>query len=216
MPLVSASATSRRGQRAATPRQGDQRERAILDAVRTLLERTPFADLTIGQIARAAGVPRTSLYFYFADKTQILMVLYSEVLAEMSAELERWFADPDRHADPWSRASVAAAVTIARRNAHIVRAALDNRGAHPELDGALNTYFDRAVGRSSQIIARERAAGLAPSSGPSPDAIARALMHMTLHSIHELLRTGGDEAEAETLIETLTALWGRGVGTDPA
>jgi AcrR family transcriptional regulator len=213
---VSAPATSRRGQRDAKPRQGERRERAILDATRTLLSEIPFSDLTIEKIATTAGVSRSSLYFYFADKAQILLLLYSEVLEEMSAELERWFEDPDKHAEPWSRASIAAAVTVARRNANVVCAALDSRGSHLAIDAAFNQYFDRAVDRSAALVERERAAGLAPSSGPPAQALARALMHMTLHSIHELLRTGGSASDAEEMIDTLTVLWARGVGTDPA
>ena len=213
---MAASATSRRGQRDATPRQGDRREQAILDATRTLLAGAPFSDLTIEQIATAAGVARSSFYFYFADKAQILLVLYADVLEEMSAELERWFADPAKHAEPWSRASITAAVTVALRNANIVCAALDSRGAHPEIDQALSMYFDRVVERCTLLIERERADGLAPSTGPSAHALARALMHMTLHSIHELLRAGASAADADELIDTLTALWARGVGSEPA
>jgi AcrR family transcriptional regulator len=212
---VSATA-SRRAQRDAKPRQGDRREQAILDATRSLLTDVPFAELTIGQIAESAGVPRSSLYFYFADKVQILLVLYGEVLAEMSAELDRWFADPSAHTDPWSRVSITAAVTVARRNANVVRAALDGLGTNAAIDQVWNTYFDRAVERSALIIERERAAGLAPASGPSAEALARALMHMTLHSIHEMLRAGARAADAAELIETLTVLWARGVGTEPA
>jgi TetR/AcrR family transcriptional regulator, ethionamide resistance regulator len=213
---VSAPATSRRGQREAKPRQGDRREQAILDAARTLLADTPLSDLTIEQIATAAGVSRSSFYFYFADKAQILLVLYSDVLEEMSAELERWFADPAKHAQPWSRASIRAAVTIARRNANVVCSALDSLGTNPEIDQVWNLYLDRAVSRSTLLIERERVAGLAPATGPPAHAIARALMHMTLHSIHELLRAGASAADAEKLIDTLTVLWARGVGTDPA
>jgi len=213
---VSAPATSRRGQRDAKPRQGDRRERTILDTTRALLADVPFSDLTIEQIATAAGVSRSSLYFYFADKAQIILLLYAEVLEEMSAALERWFADPDKHAEPWSRASINAAVTVARRNANVVCAALDSRGSNLEIDRAFNQYFDRAISRSAALIERERAAGLAPSCGPPAEALARALMHMTLHSIHELLRNGGSSADAKALIETLTVLWARGVGTDPA
>jgi AcrR family transcriptional regulator len=213
---VSAATTSRRGQREAKPRQGDRREQAILDATRKLLTNTAFADLTIAQIASAAEVSRSSFYFYFADKAQILLILYSDVLDEMSAELEEWFADPAKHAEPWSAASIRTAVTVALRNSNVVCAALDNRGTHREIDQTWTIHFDRAVERCTVLIERERAAGLAPSDGPSADALARALMHMTLHSIHELLRVGGGTADSEELIETLTVLWARGVGNEPA
>jgi len=159
---------------------------------------------------------RSLFYFYFADKAQILLLLYSDVLEAMSAELERWFEDPGRHAQPWSAASIRAAVTVATANANVVCGALDGRGTHPEIDQAWNMYFDRAAGRCTLLIERERAAGLAPSAGPPAHALARALMHMTLNSIHELLRAGASAAETEELIDTLTVLWARGVGTDPA
>jgi len=213
---VSAPTTSRRAQRDAKPRQGDRREQAILDATRTLLAETAFSDLTVAQIAGSAGVSRSLLYFYFADKTEILLLLYSDVLEQMSAELERWFEDPARHAEPWSAASIRAAVTVALRNANVVCAALDSLGSHSDIDQAWSMYFDRAVSRCTLLIERERAAGLAPSTGPSAQALARALMHMTLHSIHELLRAGASAADAETLIDTLTVLWARGVGNEPA
>jgi AcrR family transcriptional regulator len=213
---VGTPATSRREQREAKPRQGDRRERAILDATRVLLADVPFSDLRIEQIATAAGVARSSLYFYFADKSQILQVLYSDVLEQMSAELERWFADPAKHAEPWSAASIRTAVTVARRNVNVVCAALGSRGTNPAIDQAWIMYFDRAAERCTLLIERERAAGLAPCTGPSADALARALMHMTLHSIHELLRSGASDADTEELIDTLTVLWARGVRNEPA
>jgi AcrR family transcriptional regulator len=213
---MEARTTSRRAQRDAKPRQGDRRERRILEATRELLASTPFAELTIEQIAGAAGVSRSSVYFYFSDKIQILALLYGEVFEEMSADLERWFADPDKHSEPWSRTAIAAAVEIARRNSGVVRSALDNRWTDAEIDAVWTSYFDRAVDLAASLIERERDAGLAPSAGPPAKAIARALMHMTMESLHELLRAGGGARQAAELVDTLTVLWARGVGTDPA
>lgn len=213
---MEARTTSRRAQRDAKPRQGDRRERAILEATRNLLGSTPFAELKVEQIAAAAGVSRSSVYFYFSDKVEILVLLYGEVFEEMTAELERWVADPDKHSEPWSRASITAAVTIARRNSGVVRSALDNRWTNAEIDAVWTNYFDRAADRAAGLIERERAAGLATAAGPPATAMARALMHMTMESIHELLRAGGSERQATELIETLTVLWARGAGTEPA
>lgn len=208
--------TSRRAQRDAKPRQGDRREQAILEATRELLASTPFGELKIEQIAAAAGASRSSVYFYFSDKVEILVLLYGQVFEEMSAELERWFADPEKHSEPWSRTTIAAAVTIARRNSGVVRSALDNRWTNAEIDAVWARYFDHAVDLSASLIEREREAGLASSAGPPAEAMARALMHMTMESLHELLRAGGDDRQASELIETLTVLWARGIGTDPA
>jgi AcrR family transcriptional regulator len=213
---VNATAISRRSKREATPRQGDRRERAILEAARTLLGRASLAELTVGRIAKEAGVPRSSLYFYFADKVQIFEVLLAGVLEEMSGGLERWFADPENLSEAWLRASVAGAVEIARQNAAVVRAAADNRGAHAGIDLVCEVYFERSVARATALIERDREAGLAPLGGPPAQAIARALMHMTERSIYDLLHAGAGDAQAAALVDTLTVLWARGVGTEPA
>ncbi len=143
------------------------------------------------------------------------MLLYGRVFEEMSAELERWFADPDKHSEQWSRTTIAAAVTIARRNSGVVRSALDNRWTDAEIDAVWARYFDHAVDLAASLIEREREAGLA-AAGPPAEAMARALMHMTMESLHELLRAGGGAQSAADLVDTLTVLWARGVGTDPA
>ncbi|HKZ12616.1 MAG TPA: hypothetical protein VJL81_02105 [Solirubrobacterales bacterium] len=144
------------------------------------------------------------------------MLLYGQVFEEMSAELERWFADPDKHSERWSRTTIAAAVTIARRDSGVVRSALDNRWTNAEIDAVWARYFDHAVDLAASLIEREREAGLASPAGPPAEAMARALMHMTMESLHELLRAGGGERQATELIDTLTVLWARETGTDPA
>ena len=213
---VPSEALSRRGKREATPRHGDGRERAILDATRALLDGAPLTELTVGRIAVAAGVPRSSLYFYFADKVEIFEVLLAEVLGRMSAEVERWFSDPANLSRSWLRPSLAVAVDVAVHNAGVVRAATDSRGAHPGVERVCRDYFERSVDRAALLIERDRAAGSAPVAGPPAYAIARALMLMTERSIYDLLRSDRREGAAEELVDILTVLWARGVGTETA
>jgi len=207
-------ALSRRSKRDATPRRGDARERAILQATRRLLDEAPLTELTVGRIAMAAGVPRSSLYFYFSDKVQIFEVLLAGVLGRMSEEVERWFSDPSNLSRAWLRPSLAVAVEVAVHNAGVVRAATDSRGAHAGVERVCRDYFERSVDRAAMLIERDRAAGFAPVDGPPAYAIARALMLMTERSIYDLLRSELQDGGAERLVDTLTVLWARGVGTE--
>jgi|GEM_PF-2575893 len=212
---MTSAAISRRARRGARPRRGDEREGAILDAARRLLDEGSLAELTVGRIAMAAGLPRSSLYFYFADKFEIFEVLLTEVFGQMASETERWLAGEEHHADAWLRASVAAAVTAGEANAGVIRAATDNR-AHPTIERICRERFEQSVEQARLLIERDRRAGLAPTEGPSAGEIARALMLMSEWSIHDLVTSGGGEAAAEALIETLTVMWARGVGSQPA
>lgn len=47
--------------------------RRVLEAARDLLEANPGANLSMGQVAAAAGVSRQALYLHFADRTQLFL-----------------------------------------------------------------------------------------------------------------------------------------------
>ena len=46
-------------------RRGDKQRRAIVAAVRELLQEKPFAELSVSTISERAGVARSGFYFYF-------------------------------------------------------------------------------------------------------------------------------------------------------
>ena len=62
-----------RDRAASTPKsRGDKQRQAILQAVRELLEETPFAELSVCTISDRAGVARSGFYFYFDSKYSVL------------------------------------------------------------------------------------------------------------------------------------------------
>lgn len=64
------------------PKRGEPRARAkIIDASRRLFSRRGFADTSVGEIARAAGVARATVYNNFDDKHGILAAIISEYMA---------------------------------------------------------------------------------------------------------------------------------------
>ncbi|MEU4694719.1 TetR/AcrR family transcriptional regulator [Actinoplanes sp. NPDC023714] len=60
---------------------------AILDAAITVFARNPAAPL--GDVAVAAGVGRTTLHRYYADRAELIVALRSEALSRLSAARER-------------------------------------------------------------------------------------------------------------------------------
>ncbi len=65
-----ASAARRR-----TPRKGDLTEQAILDTAARLLAERPLSEIGIDELARGAGISRSSFYFYFASREALLRTL---------------------------------------------------------------------------------------------------------------------------------------------
>src|SRR5689334_1148195 len=76
---------SRRG-----PTKGDQREMALLDAAREVFREKPISQVTIDELAGAAGIARSGFYFYFESKQALLAALVDQVVGEVDAEMAEW------------------------------------------------------------------------------------------------------------------------------
>ena len=90
-----------RGRRAARP-SGDDRELAILSTLERLLEDRPFAEISVDDLAKGAGISRPTFYFYFPSKDAVLLTLFERVIAEADATFEgRPRTTPDDPARAW-------------------------------------------------------------------------------------------------------------------
>ena len=78
---------SRRG-----PTKGDQRERALLDAARVLFREKSISQVTIDELANAAGIARSGFYFYFESKHAVLAALCDRALGDSDEEMAEWLA----------------------------------------------------------------------------------------------------------------------------
>ncbi|MFD0786848.1 helix-turn-helix domain-containing protein, partial [Micromonospora azadirachtae] len=81
---AAAGNTTTRGRRAGR-RSGDQRELAILATAERLMTERPFAEISIDDLARGAGISRPAFYFYFPSKDAVLLTLLDRVTAEADA-----------------------------------------------------------------------------------------------------------------------------------
>lgn len=63
----------------------DQRRAALLDAAATVFDRSGYAGATLEDVAREAGVGKTTLYHYFSSKAEILFGIH-EVFIDLLIE----------------------------------------------------------------------------------------------------------------------------------
>ena len=79
----------------AAPRNDNVKEK-ILDAATGLLDTQTFADISLAEIAAAAGVSKGTLYYYYKNKTDILFDLTNRYLDRQWYELIAWTENKDK------------------------------------------------------------------------------------------------------------------------
>lgn len=62
-------------------------KRALAQALKTLMARTPFAKISVGDICTACGMSRKSFYYHFKDKYDLVnWIFYTEFITEVQAD----------------------------------------------------------------------------------------------------------------------------------
>jgi AcrR family transcriptional regulator len=190
-----------RSRRAARP-SGDDRELAILSTLERLLEDRPFAEISVDDLARGAGISRPTFYFYFPSKDAVLLTLFERVLAEADATFEGraddYTVDPAR---AW-RDGIYAFFEPLRRHLAVALAGVAATATNAEIRELWSTFMQKWIGR----ITAERARGAAPDTVPAQDlAAALSLMNeRAMFASYSAQKPALDEAAA---LDTLVHIW---------
>jgi AcrR family transcriptional regulator len=198
--LVSASAQQRRG----------EVEQAVLEAMLELVKETPFSELTVEDIARAGGISRTSFYFYFRGKTDLLLRAVEAVAEATYHEADRWWHG---EGEPRSliREAIAATVGLYVEHATLLRVAHEVSAYDLEARGYWHAMIERFTAATTEHLEREQAAGrLRPLD---PAATAESLVWMTERCAYVFLGLGRRPPAEVT--ETLAAIWTAALYPDP-
>ncbi len=87
-------------QKRATSEQAKrERQQAIVDAALDLLMEHPYHDISISQIARAAGLAKGTVYLYFETKEELFLAVFEGLLGDWFDEI---VAVLDSAAGTWS------------------------------------------------------------------------------------------------------------------
>jgi len=197
------------GARRRAASRGDLRERAILDGARALLEVKPLSQVTTDALAGAAGLSRSSFYFYFDSKQAVLAALLAEVADDLRAENGPWL-ESSGPAEPALRQATAHSVELWRTHAGLLRQVWRCDTGDAQLTAWRTGLLERATRRTADKIERDRAAGLAPPGPPSATALARGLHALKNDLLAEPRRPEDDAGLVDDLVAaTLRLLYGR-------
>ncbi|MGY4708125.1 TetR/AcrR family transcriptional regulator [Mycolicibacterium sp. CBM1] len=203
MPAVSPARA--RGRRTSRP-SGDDREAAILATLERMLERTPFAEISVDDLAKGAGLSRPTFYFYFASKDAVLIRLFQRAITAADPGLqqhaEALAANPER---AW-RDGIYAFFDALRPNRAVLLAGLAAMATNAELRALWSTFMASWIDYTAALITKERERGTAPETIPARD-LATALNLMNERVVFASQGTEEPTVPERAALEALAHIW---------
>lgn len=194
-----------------TPRvSGEERERAILDALDRLLRQRPLHDLSVDDLAAGAGISRPTFYFYFASREAALLALLTSRAGEIVSDAPMPLEELDRDPRAGWRAAIEDSWLAWTANRHLVAAATEARTSDPAVAALWTGLLEAFVTHTVTAIEHERARGAAPD-GPPARALAVALNRMNERLFETTLGADEPTLPDEDVVDTLTEVWLRAV-----
>ena len=194
-----------RGRRSARP-SGDDREQAILATAERLLEERSFADISVDDLAKGAGLSRPTFYFYFKSKEAVLLSLLEPMIARADAEfdgaVQRLPVDPRR---VW-RNGIKAFFTAFDSHRAVARAGTEALATSSELRAVWSGFMQKWIDHTAAMITAERARGAAPETIPAAD-LATSLNQMNERTMMATLSAEQPAVIEDRVVDTLAHIW---------
>jgi TetR/AcrR family transcriptional regulator, ethionamide resistance regulator len=194
-----------RGRRATRP-SGDDREQAILATAARLLEERSFADISVDDLAKGAGLSRPTFYFYFKSKEALLLALVEPVITRVDAEYkgaaQRLPADPRR---VW-RAGIKAFFVAFDSHRAVARAGTEALASSAEVRAVWSSFMQKWIAQTAALISAERARGAAPETIPAVD-LATSLTQMNERTMMAALSAERPAVDHDRVVDTLAHIW---------
>ena len=185
-------------------RSREQVEADVRSALIHLLEEgRTFKDLTVDELARAAGLSRTAFYFYFPGKSEALMSAAAELAEETAAEADRWWHGEGRP-EELVRVALEGIVRVYVRHAAVLRTAVEVTTYDPAFAVFYNQLMERFVHATADQLRRDREAGLLRDN-VDPDSVAESLVWMVERCNNVFL--GGQGRSPDAHVKALTNVW---------
>jgi len=191
-----------RGRRARRA-SGDDRERAILDTLAAQLERRAFHEVSTDDLARGAGLSRSSFYFYFASKEAVLMSLLDRLVAQTDATVAGFLSvDPVGH----RREAIAAYVTMFEAHRAVLLAGNEAAATVPEVRALWGRARQAWVQLAAAAITLERSRGGVPEGVEAHD-LAYALVRMNEGVMLSSFSGEAHAIEPSRVVDVLSSVW---------
>jgi AcrR family transcriptional regulator len=194
-----------RGRRAARP-SGDDREAAILATARQLLETKKFADISVDDLAKGAGISRPTFYFYFPSKEAVLLSLIDPLIKRADTGFDS--ALEDMPTDPKRAIRRGIEIFFDSFGSHpaTARAGTEALNSSPEFRDFWAGLMQKWINLTAALITAERQRGAAADTIPAMD-LATSLNLMNERTMMAALAAEQPAVEHHKVVDTLTHIW---------
>ena len=194
--------------RAASNREGrrQRREQAREQVMRSALElseQASFRDLTVDEIARAAGLSRSAFYTHFRDKHELLLAAVEQVAEELYRMADRWWRGEGPPAERVRRA-LEGVVAVYAEHAPVLRLATEVSTYDDEMRAVWIGIVDRFIAATADHIRSEQRQGLIPAT-LEPQATAEGLVWMNERCSYIYLARG--DRTPQELVAAMAPVW---------
>ncbi|WP_201274460.1 TetR/AcrR family transcriptional regulator [Mycolicibacterium sp. CH28] len=194
-----------RGRRTTRP-SGDDREAAILTTLEEMLAGRPFAEISVDDLAKGAGLSRPTFYFYFASKDAVLVRLFERAIRAAGPGLHQPADAPaDNPARAWHD-GIYAFFDALRPHRAVVLAGLAATATNAELRQLWAAFMAGWIDYTAALITKERHRGAAPDTIPAHD-LATALNLMNERVVIASQGTQEPTLPERAALETLAHVW---------
>jgi AcrR family transcriptional regulator len=171
---------------------------------RQLRDGQTFADISVGTLAAAAGISRTTFYVYFEDKTDLLRTWFAEITGQILAAAQAWWTLDESATRRDVRAALGTIVAAYRPHPELMAATHEavgyDHGVREAVEESMRQYVD---GLRAHIEAGQRAGFIDPSL-PAAET-AYWLQWMSERGLHRMVRTV-PEGRSEPLIDAYAGI----------
>jgi TetR/AcrR family transcriptional regulator, ethionamide resistance regulator len=194
--------------RAAADRQGRRRKREqaradVMRAALELAEAGPFRDVSVDEIASAAGLSRSAFYTHYRDKHDLLRVAVSDVADQLYVMADRWWHGEGAPADR-VRTSLEGVVAVYAENASLLRIATEVSTYDDEVRELWLGIVQRFIDATAEHIESEQSKGLV-SRALDPRGTAESLVWMVERTSYIYLARS--DRGPEQVVATMAPVW---------
>lgn len=188
-------------------------EASVVSALENLLESgCSFTELSVEQLARAAGISRSYFYMNFRDKSALVKGLMTDVGEELVASIGVWFEQPEIAGRKDLKIAMMRTVEIYEKHHAIMRAVAETAMYDEEIAALYESMMSGLIAKSRTAAARLKECGRA-ARGMTPE-VAEALT-WTVERLCSLYVASFRSMSKEKLANTLThIIWNAFIAAD--